>query len=324
MAAAVFFLFPQLIGFPRAIRILRNAQPLFLALALAAESSRYLASAASTYVLARLFRRVLPFEPIIEAFFAGSALNRAFSTAGAPGMVVRFLFLTRNQVSSGNVAVIYVIEDMAGLVIGGLILLIGILTLAAAPSTTTFYLALAIGFPAGSLLLALLAIHLYRRRAWVEKSVHWLARGFDGLARWAVNRPVYEYDRVQGAVDQFYAGMIAARRAPMYALASFGFNSLRYVAGILAVYFSFHALGWTISPGLLILFYTSASVLSTISAVPGELAILGISWAILTLSFGVPKEIAIMALLISRTIAFWLPLPFGFLALWNLRRQRYL
>lgn len=324
LAAAVFFLFPQVIGFPHAIRILRNAQPLFLALALFAETSRYLTSAASTYVLARLFRRTVPFEPLTEAFFAGSALNRAFSTAGAPGMVVRYLFLLRNQVSSGNVAVIYVIEDMAGLVIGGLIFLIGVVALAAAPSTTTFMLILAIGFPIGSLSLALAALALYRRRAWVERSIHWLARGFDSLARWLINRPVYERDRVQEAIDQFYAGMTTARRAPSYALASFGFNLLRYAAGIAAVYFSFHALGWTISPGLLILFYTSASVLSAISAVPGELAILGGSWAILTLSFGVPKEIAIMALLISRTIAFWLPLPVGFLALWNLRRQRYL
>ncbi len=313
-----------MIGFPQAVRVLRRAHPLFLALALFAETSRYLASAGSTHVLARVFHRRVPFEPTIEAFFAGSALNRAFSAGGAPGMVVRYLFLTRERVSSGNVAVIFLIEDLVGFVVGGLIFLVGVLAIAAAPSTAAFVLLLAIGFPLGSLLLALVALYLYHRRGWVEQTVHLLARGLDRLARWLVNRPVYERGRVQEAVDQFYVGMTAARRAPVYVLAAFVFCLLRNIAGMAAVYFAFHALNWTISPGLLILFYTSASVLSTVSAVPGELAILGGSWAILTMSFGVPKEIAIMALLISRTIAFWLPLPFGFLAFWNLRRQHYL
>ncbi len=283
-----------------------------------------MASAGSTYVLARLFGRVLPFEPTVEAFFAGSALNRAVSTGGAPGMILRYIFLTRQQVSSGSVAVIYVIEDIVGWTIGGLIFVVGLLALAAAPSSTAFAVSLAVGFPLVSLLLALAAVALYRRRAWVEASVHALARGCDRLTRWAIGRPVYERDRVQAAIDQFYTGMAAARRAPSYTLASLGFNLLRYIAGMAAVYFAFHALNWTISPGLLILFYTSVSVLSTVSAIPGELAIVGGSWAILTLSFGVPKEIAIMALLIARTIAFWLPLPAGFLAFWNLRRQGYL
>jgi uncharacterized protein (TIRG00374 family) len=83
-------------------------------------------------------------------------------------------------------------------------------------------------------------------------------------------------------------------------------------------------LGWRVEPGILILLYTSASVISTISAVPGEFAIMGASWAVLTLSFGVPKDIAIMAMLLSRTVAFWLPLPIGAAAFWNLRRQNYL
>lgn len=321
LGAAVFFLIPHFINIPRALRILASAHPLFLMGAVLAEILRYFASASSTRILGRLFKRVIPFEPMVEAFFAGAAANRTFSTAGAPGMIIRYLFLTKHQISAGQVAVIYLIEDIAGLVIGGLIFLIGTVTLALSPSTSVTIITLVFGFPIGSLLLAFGALHLYRRRTLVERTVQALARLYDSLATWLINRPVSNSSAIHHAVDQFYIGMSTARHSPLPVIASFAFNMMRYAFGISAVYFCFVALGWAISPGALILIYTSASALSTISAVPGELAILGGSWAILTLSFGVPRETAMLALILSRTLAFWLPIPIGYFALWNLRRQ---
>jgi uncharacterized protein (TIRG00374 family) len=320
LGAAVFFLVPHLISIPRALRILGNAHPLFLMIAVSAELLRYFASASSTRVLGRLFKRVVPFEPMLEAFFAGGAANRTFSTGGAPGMIIRYLYLTKQQISGGQVAVIYLIEDIAGLVIGGLILLIGTITLAVSPSTSATITAIVFGFPIGSSILVFAALYLYNRRAFVEGVVQALARLWDTIAIWLINRPVSDSTTIHHAVDQFYLGMSTARRSPLPVIASFAFNMMRYVFGISAVYFCFVALGWAISPGALILIYTSASVLSTVSAVPGELAILGGSWAILTLSFGVPRETAMLALILSRTVAFWLPIPIGCLALWNLRR----
>ncbi len=321
LGAAVFFLVPHLISIPRALRVLGNAHPGFLLVAVFAEMLRYFASASSTLVLGRLFKRVVPFEPMVESFFAGAAANRSFSTGGAPGMIIRYLFLTKHQISAGQVAVIYLIEDIAGLVIGGLVFLIGTLTLALSPSTSVTIVALVFGFPIGSLIIAWGALYLYNRRALVERAVQALARLWDSIEVWLTNRPLRDSSAVHHAVGQFYVGMATARQSPLPVIASFALNMLRYVFGIGAVYFSFVALGWSISPGALILIYTSASVLSTVSAVPGELAILGGSWAILTLSFGVPRETAMLALMLSRTVAFWLPIPIGYYALWNLRRQ---
>ncbi len=321
LGAAVFFLVPHLISIPRALSVLANAHPMFLMFAVSAEILRYFASASSTRVLGRLFKRVVPFEPMVEAFFAGSAANRTFSTGGAPGMIIRYLFLTKQQITPGQVAVIYLIEDIAGLVIGGLILLIGTITLALSPSTTVTILSLVFGLPLGSLILAFGALSLYRRRAFVESAIQAIAHACDSLAVWLINRPVSNSSAIHHAVDQFYLGMSTARRSPLPVIASFAFNLMRYAFGIGAAYFCFQALGWAISPSALILIYTSATVLSTVSAVPGELAILGGSWALLTLSFGVPKETAMLALILSRTVAFWLPIPIGYLALWNLRRH---
>jgi uncharacterized membrane protein YbhN (UPF0104 family) len=74
----------------------------------------------------------------------------------------------------------------------------------------------------------------------------------------------------------------------------------------------------------LILIYTAVSVLSSVSAVPGEVAIMGTSVALLSLAFGVPRDVAVLALLLSRAIAFWLPIPVGFAAFWHLRRKQLL
>jgi uncharacterized protein (TIRG00374 family) len=235
-------------------------------------------------------------------------------------MLVRYLFLTKQRIASGQVAVIFLIEDVAGLAIGGLIFLVGTITLALAPSTTTRIIALAFGFPTGSLLLCLAAVYLYGRRDLVSRVVHSFARVSDRVATLFFGRHIYQPAALDYGIDLFYLGMTVARRAPRRVMLAFAFNLIRYAAGIGAVYFCFAALGAQVSIGALILIYTSASVLSTVSAVPGELAILGSGWAILTLSFGVPKETAILALIISRTIAFWFPLPVGYLALWNLRR----
>lgn len=303
---------------------MRRADQLYVSLALIAEAARYVLSAGSTKILVRMFKRSVHLEPMTEAFFAGAAANRTFSTAGAPGMVIRLMFLMRQGVDAGQVAVIYLIEDIIGFFIGVLIFVLGIIGLVNAHPSNLFILNATIAFAAGSAILAIGGIYIYRRRTWVERGVHAVARWLNMIVAWFLGRPLYTPERVQQAVDEFYAGMPIVRRAPLNVLASFALNLLRYLAGAIALYFAFLALGWSISPGVLILIYTSVSVLSAVSAVPGELAIMGGSWAILTLSFGVPKDIAMMALLLSRTIAFWMPIPIGALALWNLRRQRML
>ena len=53
----------------------------------------------------------------------------------------------------------------------------------------------------------------------------------------------------------------------------------------------------------------------------GEVAIMGTSFAVLSLALGISPETAVVALIISRTLSFWLPMPVGFLALFHLRRH---
>ncbi len=324
LAAGVFLLVPKLIGVRHLVQLLQVAHPAYIALALAAEMLRYFVSAGSTIALARVFRIDLPVMPTTEAFLAGAAANRTFSTGGAPGMLIRFAFLVKQNVHAGAVAVIFLIEDVIGLVIGGVILFAGIVTLTSALPRGAFGADAARVFAIGSLLLIVLGWYVYHHRAWVERSVHAVARALNRPLEWLLGRPILTPTDVQHALDDFYAGMHTARHAPLNVAAAFLFNVIRYVAGAAAMYFAFLALEWTISPGALILIFTAVSTLSTVSAVPGEVAIMGSSFALLSLAFGVPRDIALTALLLSRTIAFWLPLPIGYAALWHLRRKQLL
>ena len=320
LALAVFFLLPHFIGFEKILQIVLNANPIFLTFALCAETSRYFTSAGSTISLARLFQRKVPLFSMTEAFFGGASLNRTFSTGGAPGMLVRLIFLAKHSVSAGSVAAIFLIEDLIGLLIGGGVVLIGLVTLL---NTQPDALAtdLAASFVIGSILLGLASLYIFRNRSGVEKIIHGLARAIDKLLKRFFNRSAYDAVRLQHALDDFYLGLAAARQAPRFVVASFLFNVLRYIGGALTLYFTFHALNQTIAPGVLILLYTTASLLSTTSAVPGEVAIMGTGFAILFLALGLAPAVAVVALILSRALAFWLPMPIGLLALVHLRRK---
>jgi len=320
LALAVFLLLPHVIGFDYVLRVLRTAHPLFILAAILAETLRYVASAGSTIALARLFDRRVPLAAMTEAFFAGAALNRTFSTGGAPGMFVRLVFLMKHGVHAGSVAAIFFIEDIAGLVIGTGVFLVGLTTLTSPRSITTV-IELALGFLIGSMILVLAAFFVWRNRAIVERAVHGLARRSNKIVERFFRRSIYLPDRVQQALDDFYTGLTAARQAPMYVGLSFGFNLIRTIAGLTTLYFAFVALEQNVAPGMAMILSTLASVLSTTSAVPGEVAIMSTGFAILLKSIGLIPKSALVALILSRAISFWLPLIVGYLALFRLRRH---
>ena len=239
-------------------------------------------------------------------------------------MLVRFDFLTRKGVHGGGVAVIFLIEDIIGGVIGVLVLLLGILTITNSLPSDTSMIEISVLAGLSSPLLLLIVWLITRRRARVEKGVHAAARAINRPLEWFAGHPVLTPANVQQGIDDFYTGMSLARHAPMNVAASFLLNVIRYLGGALALYFSFLALQWTISPGVLIVIYTAVSLMSAVSAVPGEVAIMGSSMALLSLAFGVPPDVALLALLLSRGIAFWLPIPVGIAAFWHLRRTHLL
>ena len=320
LALAVFLFIPRLTGFDNVAVLLSDADPSYLFIALVTEMLRYFVSAGSTLALARLFQRKVPFFQMTEAFFAGAALNRVFSTGGAPGMVVRLVFLLKHQVTTGSVAAIYMIEDIIGLGIGLIIFAVGIVTIASR-ETTNFVNDLAIAFAVGTIPLALAAVFVIRDRPAIERLVHGAARTTDRIIQRFFHRSIYTYERVEQSLNDFYLGMSAARHRPHLVVVSFLMNVLRYGCGAVALYFSFLGLGQAIAPGVLLLLFTTTSLLSSTSAVLGEVAIMGTGFVILSSALGLAPDVAVVGLIVARTLAFWLPMPVGLLALLHLRQR---
>lgn len=324
VAVVVFLLIPHFVGFERMVNALRHANLTFIAFALAAEIVRYFASAGSTRALARMFKRDVPLSPLVQAFFAGAAANRTISTGGAPGMLVRLLCLKRYGVTTGGVMAIFLIENINGMLISVPVLLAGIAILMSSHVASRFEVNVERALPLGAIALTIACVYIYTRRDWVERVALWFARGANRIARRVLHRAPFAPERVLKWVNDFYAGVSDAQRSPIPLIISLLMNVIRYVAGMVSLYFTFLAVGFAPAPDILILMYTSMSFLTTLSAAPGELAIMGSGIAILSLISGVPQEIAVTALLISRALAFWLPLPIGYIALWNMVRREHL
>jgi uncharacterized protein (TIRG00374 family) len=324
VAVVVFLLIPHFVGFERVLRALRHANLTFIAFALVAEIVRYLASAESTRVLARMHKRDVPLSPLVQAFFGGAAANRTISTGGAPGMLVRLLCLKRYGVTTGGVMAIFLIENINGLLVSVPALVFGIYILMSSHAASRFVINVERALPLGAITVTVVCIYIYTRRDWVERVALLFGRAANRIARRVLHRAPFAPERVLKWINDFYAGVSDAQRSPIPLVISLAMNVVRYSAGMVSLYFTFLAVGFTPAPDIMVLMYTSMSFLTTLSAAPGEVAIMGSGMAILSLVSGVPQEIAVTALLLSRALAFWLPLPIGYAALWNMVRYGHL
>lgn len=321
---ALIFLLLNLAGFQKTWAMIRDARPVFVLSILLAQALRYLGSTGSTLVLARMFGTRLPFAPLYETMLAGQALNRTFSVGGAAGMFVRYSFLTRQQLHSGAVAALFVVEDVLGVVTISLVFAIGLAAVVMMDALPQFIWLVAPTFLGGAVLLTLGALQFYRRRAVVERLVHQLARAFNTVVGRLVGQNLYDRASIHRAMNEFYAGMTHARRDPPAVAGAFLYSLLRLGFDAASLYCAFWAIGFPIAPGFLLLIFTGSSALSTLSGVPGELGVMETSLAVLSTSLGIAPATAIGAIVLFRALSYWLPIPLGYLAFWHLQRRGFI
>lgn len=321
VGVALFFLLLSLAGSQKTFALLESAQPEFILAVLIAQALRYVGSTGSTRILAKTFGRIVPSFPLYETMLAGQALNRTFSAAGAAGMWARYSFLTRQGLHSGGVAALFVVEDMLGAITVVLVFVAGLLAVLATTALPQFTWAVLAGVSVALLLLVFGGLRVYRRRAFVEHIVHALARTFNAVIARLIGKEVYNAGHVQLAIDEFYLGMTHVRRDPLRVAGAFLFNVLRVGFDAASLYFAFWAIGFSIEPGFLLVIFTSSSALSTLSGVPGEFGVMETALAVLSTSLGVPPPTAVSAILLFRMLSYWLPIPIGYLAFWNLERK---
>ncbi len=321
LGLALFLLLLNLAGSQKTFALIATAHPIFVGFILVLQALRYAGSAGSTYILAVVFGKRVPFLPLYEVMMTGQALNRTFSVGGAAGMWARYSFLTRQGMHSGPFAALLVVEDLIGaaaMLVVFLAGLAGVVTASALPQVAWLSL---LGFGMGTVALGGAAIYLFRHRGIVRRVVHAIGRAFSGVLARIIGKEVYRREHMDEILDEFYRAVSHARTDPPRLAAAFAFSILRLSLDAASLYFAFWAVGYAISPGICLIIFTSSTVLSTVSAAPGELGVMEASLAILSTSLGIPPPTAVSATLLFRALSYWLPIPAGYLTFGHLERQ---
>lgn len=324
VGVGVALLLLRLVDEREAFEQLASAHTGFVVLAVLAESLRYLAVALYTQKLVHFLGSHIPLWPMVELMFAGGSANRIVSAGGAAGIYVRYRFFDRYGLSLGSLAVVLILQNLMTGAILFLTLCLGLLYL-----LNRHLLALTQLLVAGAMLALMVAIFataifLYRRPAQLARVLDRLARFVDVPVSKVARRSIYDPPSLLQSIDRFYEAVEVARRNPLETAKALVYGVLTLFSDIASLYFVFYALGFPIRLDVLIVGYVITNYIISILLMPEGIGITELSLSAVYAGLGVPPSTVVVATLLFRLIAFWLPIGTGLLAMWDLHRKSLL
>jgi uncharacterized protein (TIRG00374 family) len=319
---AVYVLLPNVVGLRGALSRIGDATWYWIAAGI-------LCTVASFAAYVALFRGILGglSEPALdrrlgvrasyEITMAGLAASRVFSAAGAGGIVVTYWALRNagmdRRVAAGRMvaflALLYSVY-LAALVLFGVLLRTGVLPGPAPAGGTIVPAAVAGAVIVTTMLVALIPGDVERRLRQVA-GIH----GHQRLARLGA--------RLASGPATVAAGVRTAisyarhpRQGALAIAGAIGFWS----ANIATLWVSFEAFGGDVSFGVVVQGFFVGMAANLIPSPAGGVGSVDAGMIASFLLFGVPGEIVFPAVLTYRVLAFWLPIPPGIVAYFQLRR----
>ncbi|MDQ2622834.1 MAG: flippase-like domain-containing protein [Actinomycetota bacterium] len=315
LVAGIYFFLPKLAGFGDAIGMLGQANPVYVGVAIG-----FCVLSFVTYIA--LFRAVVGGEafPITwrEAYeinMAGFAATLLFSAGGAGGVVLTYWALRqggmeRRDVGTRMVAFIvlhYLFYPLA-IVVFGVLLRTGVLNGGTAVSLTIV--------PAGIAgVIMILGLALALVPSDIERRIRYLSDrrpGVGFLAKLATV-PATVAEGVRAAL-KLVAG---PSRAGLAVVGAVGF----WAANIGILWAAFKAFGIEIPFGVVVMGFFLGMVANLIPFVPAGVGAVDAGMIGVFVLFGFPEAEVFAAILIYRLVAFWLPIPPGVFAFFQLRKR---
>jgi len=315
IVVGIYFLLPRLVGFGDAIGMLGDANPFYVAVAFGFAVLSFM-----TYIA--LFRAVVGGEvfPITwaEAYeinMAGFAATLLFSAGGAGGVVLTWWALRqggmeRRDVGTRMVAFIvlhYLFYPLA-IVVFGVLLRTGVLSGGTAVSLTVIPAAIA-----GVVMILGLAVALVPSD--IERRIRYLADRNPGIGFLAKLAPVPAMvaDGVRAALR-----LVAhPTRAGLAVAGAIGF----WAANIGILWASFKCFGIAVPFGVVVMGFFLGMVANLFPFAPAGVGAVDAGMIGAFVLFGFPEAEVFAAVLIYRLMAFWLPIPPGVVAFFQLRRR---
>ncbi len=315
LVVGIYFLLPKLAGFGDAIGMLGEANAVYVGVAVG-----FCVLSFITYIA--LFRAVVGGEafPITwgEAYeinMAGFAATLLFSAGGAGGVVLTYWALrqggmVRRDVGTRMVAFIvlhYLFYPLA-VVVFGVLLRTGILHGGTAVSLTIVPAAIA-----GVVMILGLALALVPSD--IERRIRYYADRRPGVAFLSklATVPVTVADGVRAALKL----VTAPTRAGLAIVGAVGF----WAANIGILWASFKAFGIEVPFGVVVMGFFLGMVANLIPFVPAGVGAVDAGMIGVFVLFGFPEAEVFAAILIYRLVAFWLPIPTGVAAFFQLRKR---
>jgi uncharacterized protein (TIRG00374 family) len=312
LVIAIYVLFPKIVGLQGAVSKIEDGDPLWIGVGL-------LCCVAMFGAYVALFRGVvgervihLEWGESYQITMAGLAATRLFSAGGAGGILLTYWALRkagmeRRQSVCRMVAFLVVLYSvyMLALIVFGILLRVGVLSGDAPLSGTIIPAALSAIVIAIFLLVALLPDDIERR---IER--HTSGR-FGAIARRLATVPA--------TMAQGTRTAIAFVRHPSAGAMAVGGAIGFWGANIAILWASFHAFDVSVPLGVVIQGFFLGMVANLFPFAPGGVGAVDAGMIGAFVLFGLPSTEVFAAVLTYRVIAFWLPIPPGIFAFFQLR-----
>lgn len=313
LLGGIYFLFPKLVGLGDALGKLDDADPLWIGIAIGFNVLAY-----ATYIA--LFKAVvggdalrLTWKETYEINMAGVAGTLLFSAGGAGGIAVTYWALRkagmpRRDVARRMVAFVslhYAFYPIA-LIVFGVLLRTGVLNGKSSVELTIIPAGVAGLLIILGVLVALIPPDSDRRLARFahsERSRNWL-------------RTAGKIPATLGEGFRFAIGLFAhPRRGGLAVLGAAGF----WAASIGVLWASFHAFGVHVPLAVVVQGFFLGMVANLFPLAPAGVGAVDAGMIGAFVLFGIPEETVFPAVLIFRLVAFWMPIPPGIFAFFQLR-----
>jgi uncharacterized protein (TIRG00374 family) len=314
LVAGIYLLLPSIVGIDDAIEKVSKADWLWIAIALAFNLLAF-----GSYVA--LFRGVvgestvqLRWSESYQITMAGLAATRLFSAGGAGGIVLTYWALRkagmpRRQTACRMVAFLVLLYAvyMLTVLIDGILLRTGVVNGNNPPGLTIVPAAIA-----GVVLVIFLAIAFLPED--FERRMHSFSRGrrFGALMRRLSTAPATLASGTRTAI----AFIREPSRGGLAIAGAIGF----WAANIGILWAAFHAFDVHVPLGVVIQGFFVGMVANLIPFVPGGVGAVDAGLIGTFVLFDLPGSEVFAAVLVYRLIAFWLPIPPGIVAFFQLRR----
>lgn len=322
-AAAVFVVLPQFLGEDKdkIWPVLHSARPEWLALALAFEAVRYFCFGLVARQIAKMLGQPLRRRDTTQMMLASYALSRIFSLGGATAFLVRLQFFTRRGFSVGRTIGLFITHNVVSGVALFLTYLFGVSVLWLRGELDGYKILAALGWLVVIFAAAGAQVYLGMHPRLLEHVAAWGLKRFDRRFRQLFNRALYQPEPLLKLTRDLADSVNMTFRHRRGLLQAFGWQAAGLASDIISLIVAFQALQVPMEPALIVAAYILAYYAQLIAPTPGEAGAMEFGLVIVLIALGLSPLHAATTTLLFRFISFWLPIPFGVIAYFNLKRQ---